>query len=282
MVISSCNDIPNDYEKLPPQKRVPLSVAIITKDEEHRLPDCLTSVSFAAEIIVVDSGSTDATVEIAKRFGALVYSEPWQGFGRQKQSAIDHCTQPWILLLDADERVTPELSAAIQTIIVGHSPFLSYSIPRKNIFCGQWLKHAGWWPDRVVRLFKKGSARMSDRLVHEALEVDGQIGVLSDPLLHFSNRDLSQTLEKINHYSSAGAEQLYKRGISASLFKALAHATWAFANNYVFRLGVLDGVPGLVQAITDAVNTLFKYLKLWEMEKISQKRCGQDSSKGNA
>lgn len=282
MVISSCNDIPNDYEKLPPQQRFPLSVAIITKDEEYRLPDCLKSVSFAAEIIVVDSGSTDATVEIAKRFGAVVYSEPWRGFGRQKQSAIDHCTQPWILLLDADERVTPELSAAIQTLIVGHSSFLSYSIPRKNIFCGQWLKHAGWWPDRVVRLFKKGSARMSDRLVHEALEVDGQIGVFSDPLLHYSNRDLSQTLEKINHYSSAGAEQLYARGISTSLFKALAHATWAFANNYVFRLGVLDGVPGLVQATTDAVNTLFKYLKLWEMEKISQKCCGQDRSKGNA
>lgn len=256
----------------------PLSVAIITKNEEYRLPDCLESVSFAAEIIVVDSGSTDATVEIAKRFGAVVYCEPWQGFGRQKQSAIDHCTQPWVLVIDADERVTSELAEEIKSAITSLPPFFSYSIPRKNLFCGQWLKHAGWWPDRVVRLFRKGSARMSDRLVHEALVVNDQTAKFRYPLLHYTNRDLGQTLEKINHYSSAGAEELHKRGVSASLFTAVIHMVWAFINNYLFRLGILDGGPGMVQAMTDAVNTLFKYLKLWEMGQASQKRCIRDGS----
>jgi hypothetical protein len=243
----------------------PLSVAIITNNEEYRLVACLESVSFAAEIIVVDSGSTDMTVEIAKRFGAEVYHESWRGFGRQKQSAINHCTQPWILVLDADERVTSELAVEIQTVITSSPSCCSFRIPRKNLFCGRWLKHAGWWPDRVVRLFRKGSARMSDRLVHESLMVDGNVAELRFPLLHYTNRDLRQTLEKINLYSSAGAEELHKRGVSASLSMAMTHTAWSFVNNYVIRLGMLDGGPGLVQAMTDAVNTLFKYLKLWEM-----------------
>ncbi len=246
-------------------ERLPLSVAIITKDEADRLPDCLDSVSFAAQVVVVDSSISDRTVEVAKQRGAVVYREPWQGYGRQKQLAIDRCQQPWILVLDADERVSSELSRELAALLAAGSICAAYSLPRKNFFCGRWLRHAGWWPDRVTRLFKRGSARMSDRLVHEALIVQGEVGELKSPLLHLTNRNLSQTLDKINHYSSAGARELFKQGKKASIGTALGHLVWAFFHNYLFRLGILDGGPGLIQALTDAINTLFKHLKLWEM-----------------
>jgi glycosyltransferase involved in cell wall biosynthesis len=245
---------------------LPLSVAIITKNEEERLADCLASVAMAAEVVVVDSGSIDRTVEIAKMFGAQVYHEEWQGFGRQKQKAIDYCTQPWVLVLDADERVSPELVAEIQEVIGGASPAAAWSMPRKNYFCGHWLRHAGWWPDRVVRLFRRGTGKMSDRMVHESVMVTGVVAEFHSPLVHFTHRDLAQTLEKINHYSTAGAEELRRRGVQGSVSKAIFRAGWAFISSYFLRAGLLDGVPGLVQALTNAVNTLFKYLKLWELQ----------------
>ncbi len=245
---------------------LPLSVAIITRNEEARLPGCLASVAMAAEVVVVDSGSVDRTVEIARKFGARVYHEEWPGFGRQKQKAIDYCTQPWVLVLDADERVSPELEAEIRGLLAGSTMVAAWSIPRKNFFCGHWLRHAGWWPDRVIRLFRRGMARMSDRIVHESLLVNGPVAELGSPLLHFTNRDLSHTLSKINQYSSAGAEELARRGVRGSVTKAVLRAIWAFLNGYFLRAGFLDGGPGLVQAITHAVNTLFKYLKLWELQ----------------
>ncbi len=251
--------------------RLPLSVAIITKDEADRLPDCLASVTFAAQVVVVDSGSTDGTLEIAARWGAQVDTEPWQGYGRQKQLAIDRCQQPWILVLDADERVSPELGRELAAVLASGSTCAAYSLPRKNFFFGRWLRHAGWWPDRVTRLFKRGAARMSDRLVHEALVVEGELGSLQAPLIHLTSRDLAQTIDKINRYSSAGARELCNRGQRASIGKALAHMIWAFINNYFLRLGILDGGPGLIQALTDASNTLFKYLKLWELGQASRR-----------
>ncbi|MFZ5773921.1 MAG: glycosyltransferase family 2 protein [Thermodesulfobacteriota bacterium] len=245
---------------------LPLSVAIITRNEEARLPDCLASVAFASEVVVVDSGSSDRTVEIANRFGARVHSEPWRGFGRQKQLAIERCTQPWVLVLDADERVSLELAAELRALFAASPTASAWSMPRKNYFCGHWLRHAGWWPDRVVRLFRRGKARMNDRLVHEALEVDGPVAELAGPLLHLTNRDLAHTLAKINQYSSAGAEELARRGERGSVGKALARAAWAFLHGYILRLGLLDGAAGLAQALAHAVNTLFKYLKLWERQ----------------
>lgn len=256
---------------------LPLSVAIITQNEADNLPDCLSSVSFATEVVVVDSGSTDATLDIAKKFGAKVYYESWQGFGLQKQRAIDHCTQPWILIIDADERTTPELAREIREIVTGVNQHQAYSVTRKNFFCGRWLRRAGWWPDRVVRLFQRGTARMSDRLVHETLLADGVVGDLKGSLIHYTNRDLRQTLHKINLYSTAGAVELHKRGEHATVCKAVSHMTWAFINNTIFKLGVLDGGPGVVQALTDAVNTLFKYLKLWEMGQNTRKEIDQEN-----
>ncbi|MDG4476287.1 glycosyltransferase family 2 protein [Thiovibrio frasassiensis] len=251
-------------------EKLPLSVAIITKDEEDRLAECLASVAFAAEVVVVDSDSTDRTVEIAREFGAVVHVEPWQGFGRQKQLAIDRCRHDWVLVLDADERVSPEAQVEIGEVLAAGSS-VAYSFPRKNYFCGRWLKHAGWWPDRVVRLFRKDSARMSERAVHESLEVHGPVGELRQPLIHYANKGLAQTLSKVNHYSSAGAEELFAQGKSASVVKALLRAAWSFLHGYVLRGGFLDRGEGFIMAVSDFMNVFFKYAKLRELQRQKEK-----------
>lgn len=240
-----------------------LSVAIITLNEEERLAECLASVAFADEVVVVDSGSTDRTVAIAEAHGAKVIRQEWLGFGRQKQFAIDRCCNQWVLVLDADERIPPETAREIETVL-RQPAFAAYSLPRQNFFCGRWLKRAGWWPDRVVRLFDKAKARMSDRLVHEGLVVDGPVGALLGAIVHHANRDLSHTLAKINSYSSAGAAELAKAGRRGSLVRATGRASWAFVHNYLVRRGFLDGREGFLQAVCDAVNIFFKYAKLWE------------------
>lgn len=250
--------------------KLPLSVAIITKNEEDRLPDCLASVAFAAEVVVVDSGSTDRSVEIARAFGAVVYEEEWQGFGRQKQLAIDRCRHDWVLVLDADERVGAESRQEISEILVAGSS-VAYSFPRKNYFCGRWLKHAGWWPDQVVRLFRKDSARMSERSVHESLEVHGPVGILRHPLVHYANKGLAQTLNKVNQYSSAGADELFAQGKTASVAKAFLRAAWAFFYNYILRGGFLDRGEGFIMAVSDFMNVFFKYAKLRELQKQKEK-----------
>lgn len=248
-----------------------LSIAIITLNEEERLVECLASVAFADEVVVVDSGSTDRTVEIARAHGARVLVEPWHGFGRQKQFAIDQCRNRWVLVVDADERVSPATAAEIMTALE-RPAYAAYSLPRQNFFCGRWLKRAGWWPDRVVRLFDKTRARMSDRLVHEGLEVDGPVGELHAMLVHHANRDLTHTLAKINSYSSAGAAELAKAGRKGSLSQALFRAAWGFAHNYLLRRGFLDGREGFLQAVCDAANIFFKYAKLWELGRRGERR----------
>lgn len=251
-------------------EKLPLSVAIITKNEEDRLPECLASVSFADEVVVVDSGSTDRTVDIARESGAVVHVEPWQGFGRQKQLAIDRCRHDWVLVLDADERVGAESRQEIGDVMAT-GLCVAYSFPRKNYFCGRWLKHAGWWPDRVVRLFRKNSARMSSRSVHEALEVHGSIGELQQPLIHYANQGLEQTLNKVNHYSSAGAAELFSQGKTASAPKALLRAAWSFFYSYFLRGGFLDRGEGFIMAVSDFMNVFFKYAKLRELRKQKEK-----------
>ncbi|MBA3003348.1 MAG: glycosyltransferase family 2 protein [Desulfurivibrio sp.] len=251
-------------------EKLPLSVAIITKDEEERLPECLASVSFADEVVVVDSGSTDRTVAIARAFGAEVSVEEWQGFGCQKQLAIDRCRHDWVLVLDADERVAPEAQAEIAEVLAT-GLCVAYSFPRKNYFSGRWLKHAGWWPDRVVRLFRKDSARMSPRSVHEGLEVHGPVGELQHPLIHYANQSLTQTLNKVNHYSSAGATELFAQGKTASATKALLRAAWSFFYSYILRGGFLDRGEGFIMAVSDFMNVFFKYAKLRELRKQKEK-----------
>lgn len=252
---------------------MPLSVAIITLNEEDRLAECLAGLAFADEVVVVDSGSTDRTPAIAEAHGARVMVQEWLGFGRQKQFAIDQCRNRWVLVLDADERIPPETAREIAAVL-RRPESAAYSLPRQNFFCGRWLKRAGWWPDRVVRLFDRTQARMSDRLVHEGLVVDGSVGALQGVIVHQANRDLTHTLAKINSYSTAGARELAKSGRKGSLFQAVTRGSWAFFHNYLLRRGFLDGSEGFIQAAGDGVNVFFKYAKLWELGRRAERRDG--------
>ena len=255
------------------ENKVPLSVAIITKNEAENLYDCLKSVAFAEQIVVVDSGSTDDTVRIASDFGCEVLVQPWRGFGPQKQFAIDHCSRPWILVLDADERIPRDTAQAMKTFILSSSTMAAgFSFPRKNFFQGKWIRHAGWWPDRVVRLFRKNMGRMTPVKVHEAVEVDGLVEALGYPIEHLTDGRLSQILQKIDHYSTLGAEEAFGEGKTASIWSAAFRAKVTFLQNYFLRLGFLDGAQGFTLAITDAVNKFFKYAKLAEMSRQLRKK----------
>ena len=244
-----------------------LSVILITKNEETNLKDCLESVSFADEIIVVDSQSSDKTQEIARSFGAkLEITSDWPGFGPQKNRALNLATQDWVLSIDADERVTPELKQEILTAIASPNAADCYAIPRSSWYCGRFMKHSGWYPDYVDRLFKRGSAKFSDHLVHERLLPTGSSGKLNNHFLHYSYRDFSQVLKKVDVYSSAAAQQAFKQGKKGGLGEALIHGFWAFFRTYVLRRGFLDGKHGLALAISNAATSYYKYLKLWQLQ----------------
>jgi glycosyltransferase involved in cell wall biosynthesis len=250
-----------------------LSVILITKNEEANLKDCLESVSFANEIIVVDSQSSDKTQEIAQSFGAkLEITTDWPGFGPQKNRALNLATQEWVLSIDADERVTPALKEEILKVISWKESANCYAIPRSSWYCGRFMKHSGWYPDYVDRLFKRGTAKFSDHLVHERLLPEGPVGQLQNHFLHYSFRDFSQVLKKIDAYSTASAEQAYLKGKRSSVGKAVGHGLWAFFRTYVLRLGFLDGAQGLALAISNAEGTYYRYIKIWLLEQSGKSK----------
>jgi glycosyltransferase involved in cell wall biosynthesis len=255
-----------------------LSVIVITKNEAHNIKACLESVAFADELIVVDSGSTDQTVDCARQAGAIVYqTTDWPGFGIQKNRALAHATGDWVLSLDADERVPELLASEIQRVslvasaasAVSDLSLKAYEIPRLSSYCGQYMRHSGWYPDRVLRLFQRDAARFSDDVVHESLrmtQTDAKIGRLSEALLHESFVNFESVLDKVNRYSTAGAVALQAKGKRASFGAALGHGFWSFFRTYVLRLGFLDGKLGLALAISNAEGTYYRYLKLWLMD----------------
>jgi glycosyltransferase involved in cell wall biosynthesis len=246
-------------------QRAPLSVVLITRDEAANIAGCLASVAFASEIIVVDSGSTDGTQGIARSLGAQVtQTSDWPGFGPQKNRALAQATQPWVLSIDADERVTPQLQAEIVAAISGANSRLSgFDMPRRSNFCGQYMSHSGWYPDRVTRLFRRESGRFSDDLVHERVIVEGAVGHLRNDLLHDTYPDLETMLAKLDRYSSASAQALFEGGARSSFAGAIVRGAWAFVRTYFLRLGLLDGRMGFVLALSVAETTYYKYLKLW-------------------
>ena len=239
-----------------------LSVIIITRDEADNIRACLESVSWANEIIVVDSGSTDDTVAICKELGAQVYTHDWPGFGVQKNRALGYASGDWVLSLDADERVTPELRAEIETALGVEYPPDAYLIPRLSSYCGRFMRHSGWYPDLVARLFRRGRAHFSDDLVHERLVVGGISGELRNPLLHYAFDDLDEVLHKVNQYSSAGARMQQQRGRRATLTGAVLRGIWSFFRTYVLRAGFLDGREGFILAVSNAEGTYYRYVKL--------------------
>lgn len=241
-----------------------LSVAIITKNEARNLAACLASVGFADELVVLDSASTDGTRQIAAQFGARVeVSDQWSGFGKEKNRAIDLCTGDWILSLDADERIPPELENEIRTLLSGRPEHDAYAIPRLSWFCGRFIYHSGWRPDYVTRLFKRGTARFSDHLVHEKLLTEGRLGSLKNSIIHISFRDFESVISKMNSYSTASAIQMSKARKQGGPVKGLLHGLWTFFRTYIFRLGFLDGQHGLALAVSNAQGTYYRYLKLW-------------------
>ena len=248
-------------------EKIPLSVAIITKNEAENMPDCLGSIKFADQIVLVDSDSTDDTVKIASDFGCDVFIEKWRGFGPQKQFAIDKCKHRWVLVLDADERIPSQTALAIGDIVSKESDDVAgYSFPRMNWFQDRWIKHL-WGGDRIVRLFQKDLGRMTSATVHESVEVSGTVKVLDVFIEHFTEGDLSKILIKIDHYSTLGAQEAFAEGKKATIRSASFRAALAFFQSYFLKLGALDGAQGITLSITDSVNKFFKYAKLSELHK---------------
>jgi len=246
-----------------------LSVILITHNEAANIRDCLHSVSWADEIIIVDSGSTDKTTEIAKGMGAHVYTCDWPGFGPQKNRALAYASKDWIFSIDADERVTPELRAEIQKAMdEGKSD--GYFCPRLSQFCGSFIHHSGWYPDYVMRLFKRGKGRFSDRLVHESVLLEGRSEKLVTPLLHYSYLTTDDVKRKIEHYSNAAAQQMFKTGKRAGWIRALSSACWAFIRTYIVRLGVLDGSAGFQISLMNMRTTFLKYRKLASLSHLGK------------
>lgn len=253
-----------------------ISVIIITKNEAHNIGDCLDSVAFADEWIVVDSGSTDDTCDIARAKGArVVQTDDWPGFGPQKNRALDLATKTWVLSIDADERVTPELAQEIQSIVREDDTAISdtdgYRIARLSNFCGRWIRHSGWWPDYVLRLIRRGAGRFTDSLVHESISLDGKTGTLKGHFLHYPYDDMESLLVKVNRYSTAGAKMMYAKGRTTGIPGIIGHSVWTFIRIYVMRRGFLDGKEGFILAAVGAAGSFFRYSKLLFLNKRNPK-----------
>jgi len=243
-------------------RKLPLSLCVITRDAAGELEDCLASAPFAGEIVVVDSGSSDDTVEIARRCGARVLVQPWQGFGPQKNFAVANAAHDWVLCLDADERVSPELGAAISAALGSPPAAVAFAMARRNRFLGRWLCHGEGYPDWIVRLFDRRHARWTDEPVHENVKTSGSIARLTGDLLHASAESLDAYIAKQNRYTTIQAEAMHTRGERATVARLVASPIARFVRFYVLKLGFLDGVAGLVHIAIGCFASFMKYAKL--------------------
>lgn len=243
-----------------------LSVIIICKNEENNITNCISSASFADEIIVLDSGSTDKTVELVKKTNAKLLITDWLGYGTQKNRGISAANGDWIFSLDADERISEPLAREILQAI-SDEKFKVFDVPRTSLYVSRMMKHSGWSPDRTKRLFKKNVAQFSDRLVHESLQTTELIGHLKTPLTHYSFRDFETVLTKINEYSSlAAAQNSLEKKKKSSLKKAITHGLWAFFRTYFIKAGFLDGREGFMLAVSNAEGVYYRYLKIMHLQ----------------
>jgi len=246
--------------------RAPLSAVLITRNADAVLDACLASIAFADEIVIVDSASSDGTLDIARRHGVRVVQKEWLGYGRQKQFAVEQAKHDWVLCIDADERVSPQLAAAIQAALAAPASPV-YRMARRNRFLGRWLAHGEGYPDWSPRLFNRLNARWSGDLVHEKVLYAVTPGTLQGDLLHDSSDDLSTYLERQNRYTTLAARQAYELGRSASVVHLLLSPVVRFFKFYVLRLGFLDGMPGLLHISIGCINSYLKYAKLLELRR---------------
>jgi glycosyltransferase involved in cell wall biosynthesis len=245
-----------------------ITATVITLNEEHNIAAALESLSWADEIIVVDSESTDCTVEIARRFTDRVFVRPWPGYSAQKNFAASQASNNWIFSLDADERASEELAKEIEQLRGGGDPqSAGFEMPRLTFYLGRWIKHSGWYPDYKLRLYNRNRARWRGEFVHESLEADGKVERLSGNILHYTVRDASEHHSRMDRYTTLAAQQAFAQARRASLASILFLPAAAFLRSYFFKLGFLDGIQGLAIAGFAAHYEFLKNLKLWEMRR---------------
>jgi len=247
--------------------RLRLSVVVVTRNEEERLRACLEAVVWADEIVVVDAESEDKTVAIAQEFTDRVVVRPWPGYAAQKNTALDLATGDWVLSLDADEVVSPELRAEIARVLASDGPADGYAVPRRNIFCGRWVRHGGLYPDRQLRLFRRGRGRFEARAVHESVRVDGRVESVAGHLEHRSYRDVSDFLLRADRYSTLAAEEAVAQGQRAGVSALVLRPLGRFLAMYVVQGGFLDGWRGFLLATLYAYYVLIRSAKIWERTK---------------
>ena len=244
-----------------------ISVAVITKDEERNIRDCLESVKWADEIVVVDNGSTDRTLSICREYGARIFQEEWKGYSGQKNSAIEKAANEWVLNLDADERVSPELRQEMLKSLEKGQSVDGYWIPRKNFFLGRWIRRCGWYPDLNLRLFRKSRGRFGERAVHERLELEGKALTLTHPLIHETYRSLSDFFVRMDRYSTLAAQEMHRERRKFHLMDVVFRPPFTFLQMYLLRAGFLEGYLGFVLSVLYSYYTFAKYIKLKELRK---------------
>ncbi len=244
-----------------------VSASIICRDEEHNIEECLRSVAWCDEIVVVDSGSKDHTVELAKKHTERVVFHEWPGYVAQKNYALDQCTGDWVVSLDADERCTPELRAAIERELPGADGLAGFEVRRHVKYLGRWINHGGWYPDWKLRVVRKGKARWGGSDPHDKLLPDGPVRRLDAEIHHFTYRDFAHQIRIINHFSDVVSGELDRQGKGWPVLRALVRPPWKFFECYFWKLGFLDGFPGFVIAAGSAFYIFARYVKLWEKRK---------------
>jgi len=246
-----------------------LTVVVITHNEEKNIADALRSASWADELVVVDSFSTDKTVDTCRRFTERVYQEKWRGFSGQKSYAVGLATNDWVFVLDADERITDGLAAEITGLMRKGPDKDGYRCARRNHFIGREIRFGGWYPDYSVRLFNRKKGAFRDRAVHEAVEVDGEVGYLDNPMLHYTYDSVSDYLKRMDRYSALAAEEMHKAGRKAGLMDLTVRPLLTFLKMFLVKQGIRDGWHGLVLAALYSCYTFSKYAKLWELEETN-------------
>ncbi|MBI3268324.1 MAG: glycosyltransferase family 2 protein [Planctomycetes bacterium] len=247
-----------------PAARVPVSALVLTFNEEENVRECLESLAWADERIVVDSCSTDRTVELARELGARVVQRPWNGINEQRAFALTESVHEWVFCLDADERVTPELAAELRRVLEAGADRDGYEIPRRTWYLGRWIAHGGWYPDRKLRLFRKTKGRFGGHDPHDRFLLASEPGRLQGEIVHFTYRSFSQQLRTIDRFSDVAARAWAAQGQRPGLLKLLVRPAWKFVETYVLKLGFLDGLPGFIISVSTSFYLFAKYVKLWE------------------